>query len=290
MTKAKARDPTEEKRKEKAYIMWLQAGGINSPKGTLNKIANVLGVTAGTVRGWKSKDNWNSKCNVATNVPVVKDDVAKEENNKIENSNIVKANEMYLAGTSANKIAKVLDVNTSTICRWISKYKWKETRERLLIKITDKLFNKHKRERLKERENSYRYAGLIRTLAIQKLTGKEYTVGEDGQKTLLPRLKGKALAAEINALAMTMKLIEDTNNFQDRMLGINNMDSLLAGIVDEYNRNITKNFDEKKLVLSTELKILELENKYNDGDSGNQNNNLDDYDKKLDEWTEEAWK
>lgn len=290
MTKAKARDPTEEKRKEKAYIMWLQAGGINSPKGTLNKIANVLGVTAGTVRGWKSKDNWNSKCNVATNVPVVKDDVAKEENNKIENSNIVKANEMYLAGTSANKIAKVLDVNTSTICRWISKYKWKETRERLLIKVTDKLFNKHKRERLKERENSYRYAGLIRTLAIQKLTGKEYAVGEDGQKTLLPRLKGKALAAEINALAMTMKLIEDTNNFQDRMLGINNMDSLLAGIVDEYNRNITKNFDEKKLVLSTELKILELENKYNDGDNGNQNNDLDDYDKKLDEWTEEAWK
>lgn len=290
MTKARARDPTEEKRKEKAYIMWLQAGGVKSPKGTLNKIANVLGVTAGTVRGWKSKDNWNSKCNVATNVPVVEGDVATEENNKIENSNIVKANEMYLAGTSANKIAKVLDVNTSTICRWISKYKWKETRERLLIKVTDKLFNKHKRERLKERENSYRYAGLIRTLAIQKLTGKEYAVGEDGQKTLLPRLKGKALAAEINALAMTMKLIEDTNNFQDRMLGINNMDSLLAGIVDEYNRNITKNFDEKKLVLSTELKILELENKYNDGDSGNQNNDLDDYDKKLDEWTEEAWK
>lgn len=35
----------------------VTAGGIKSPKGTLNKIAKVLG-DFGTVRGWKSKDNW----------------------------------------------------------------------------------------------------------------------------------------------------------------------------------------------------------------------------------------
>ena len=146
----RARDPTEEKRKEKAYVMWLQAGGIKSPKGTLNKIAKVLGVTSGTVRGWKSKDNWESKCNVANVATVVIDDVATDKKNEIENSNIIKANEMYLAGASANKIAKTIQVNTSTVCRWISRYKWKETRERLLIKVTDKLFEKHKRERFKE--------------------------------------------------------------------------------------------------------------------------------------------
>lgn len=286
----RARDPTEEKRKEKAYVMWLQAGGIKSPKGTLNKIAKVLGVTSGTVRGWKSKDNWESKCNVANVATVVIDDVATDKKNEIENSNIIKANEMYLAGASANKIAKTIQVNTSTVCRWISRYKWKETRERLLIKVTDKLFEKHKRERFKERESSYKYAGLIRMLAIQKLTGKEYAVGENGEKTLLPRLKGKSLAAEMSALTMAMKLIEDTNNFQDRILGIKNMDNLLTDITNEYKDNIKQIFEEKKLILSTDLKILELEHKYSDGENEGENTNSENYEKELDEWTEEAWK
>ena len=270
--------------------MWLQAGGIKSPKGTLNKIAKVLGVTSGTVRGWKSKDNWESKCNVANVATVVIDDVATDKKNEIENSNIIKANEMYLAGASANKIAKTIQVNTSTVCRWISRYKWKETRERLLIKVTDKLFEKHKRERFKERESSYKYAGLIRMLAIQKLTGKEYAVGENGEKVLLPRLKGKSLAAEMNALSIAMKLIEDTNNFQDRMLGIKNIDNLLTDITNEYNENIKQIFEEKKLILSTDLKILELEHKYSDGENEDGNTDLEKYEKELDEWTEEAWK
>ena len=68
---------------------------------------------------------------------------------------------MYLAGASANKIAKTIQVNTSTVCRWISRYKWKETRERLLIKVTDKLFEKHKRERFKERESSTNMLDLL---------------------------------------------------------------------------------------------------------------------------------
>lgn len=286
---SRARDPTDETRKEKAFVMWLQAGGVKAPKGTLNKIAKVLGVTSGTVRGWKSKENWENKCNVADVATVVIEDVATKKKKEVENTNIIKANEMYLAGASANKIAKTIQVNTSTVCRWISRYKWKETRERLLIKVTDELFKKHKRERFKERESSYRYAGLIRMLAIQKLTGKEYSIGEDGEKVLLPKLKGKVLAAEMSALTMAMKLIEDTNNFQDRILGIKNMDNLLTDITNEYKDNIKQIFEEKKLVLSTDLKILELEHKYSDCDGNNGNTDLEDLEKELDEWTEEAW-
>ena len=286
----RAREPTEEKNKEKAFIMWLQLGGNNSPKGTLTKIAKALGVSSGTVRGWKSREKWDSKCNVANSTTVTLGDVVESQKENNKKHNIIKANEMYLAGTNANKIAKELGVNASTVCRWISRYKWKETRERLLIKVTDILFNKYKKERLKERESSYKYAGLIRALAIQKITGKEYSIGEDGEKKLIPRMRGKYLAAEISALTMAMKLIEDTNNFQDRMLGINNMDNLLANIVDEYNRNIDKEFETKKFILSSELKLLEIENKYNNGDNEDQKDNSEDYDITLDEWTKEAWK
>ena len=94
----------------------------------------------------------------------------------------------------------------------------------------------------------------------------------------------------MSALTMAMKLIEDTNNFQDRILGIKNMDNLLTDITNEYKDNIKQIFEEKKLILSTDLKILELEHKYSDGENEGENTDLENYEKELDEWTEEAWK
>jgi len=52
---AKPRDP----RREKAFGLWKASNGAVD----LVEIAKCLGVSPGTVRGWKSKDNWNAKMN-----------------------------------------------------------------------------------------------------------------------------------------------------------------------------------------------------------------------------------
>ena len=58
----KAREPTMNKnQKEKAFALWLEEGGINAPRGTLNKIAKALNVTDGTVRGWKNREKWDER-------------------------------------------------------------------------------------------------------------------------------------------------------------------------------------------------------------------------------------
>ncbi|MGQ7277760.1 terminase small subunit [Brevibacillus thermoruber] len=54
---ARARDPN----RDKAFEIWKQAGGEIK----LKKIADQLGVSEGTVRGWKAKDRWDERLNGA---------------------------------------------------------------------------------------------------------------------------------------------------------------------------------------------------------------------------------
>ena len=264
----KTREPTTNKnQKEKAFALWLEQGGINAPRGTLNKIAKALNVTDGTVRGWKNKEKWyeratgkaetvkkNSKI-VATKKKKVKkivkssnenDNVATEKTEDRPKERILEANDMFLKGKSATDIAKKLNVSVSTVTRWRTKYKWVETRERLLIKVTDKLYEKYKRERLKERESSYKFAGLIRSMTMQKLTGKEFIV-KDGEKIYLPKLSGKMLAAELSAMSLAIKVLEDTNKYQDNLLGIKDMPSLMTDITESYKFEKRQEIEKEKI-------------------------------------------
>ncbi|MGG3884339.1 terminase small subunit [Brevibacillus panacihumi] len=52
---ARARDPN----RNKAFEMWKQAGGEIK----LKDIADQLGISEGTVRGWKNKDKWDAQLN-----------------------------------------------------------------------------------------------------------------------------------------------------------------------------------------------------------------------------------
>lgn len=52
-----ARDPNI----EKAYKLWIEAGGNNSSKGILESIAEKLGKTPATIRSWKSRYKWGKE-------------------------------------------------------------------------------------------------------------------------------------------------------------------------------------------------------------------------------------
>jgi phage terminase small subunit len=52
---ARARDP----KRDQAYELWKQSGGTAK----LKDIADQLGVSEGTVRGWKKKDQWEERLN-----------------------------------------------------------------------------------------------------------------------------------------------------------------------------------------------------------------------------------
>lgn len=52
---ARKRDP----RRDEAFLIYEKNGG----KIALVKIANILGLPPGTIRGWRSKDRWDEKLN-----------------------------------------------------------------------------------------------------------------------------------------------------------------------------------------------------------------------------------
>lgn len=258
---AKAREPTRNKKqKEKAFALWIELGGNNAPRGTLSKIAKSLNVTDGTVRGWKNKEKWEEKStqntvnfeNVATKdkkkekVIKNKKNVATEEGKNNSNVKIIEANDMFLHGKSATEIAKKINVSISTVTRWRTKYKWVEEKERLILKVTNKLYQKYKKERFKERESSYKHAALIRIMTMQKLTGKEFVV-RGQEKEYLPRLTGKALAAEISAMSLAVKVLEDTNKYQDSLLGIKEITSLMNDIVENYKFETRQEIEREKI-------------------------------------------
>ena len=58
--------------RDRAYVLWLKAGGSKAPKGTLIKIAKELNVTDGTIRKWKLCDEWESLEKTGSNVLIKK--------------------------------------------------------------------------------------------------------------------------------------------------------------------------------------------------------------------------
>ena len=50
---SRARDPT----RDKAYVLWLKAGGSKAKRGILNSIAEELKINVSLLRKWKCIDN-----------------------------------------------------------------------------------------------------------------------------------------------------------------------------------------------------------------------------------------
>ncbi len=65
---ARGRDPA----RDKAKLLWLNAGGERAPKGILKDIALELGKSDNQIRKWKNLDNWGSGNKTKSNSNVTK--------------------------------------------------------------------------------------------------------------------------------------------------------------------------------------------------------------------------
>ncbi|MGG2922979.1 DNA translocase FtsK [Brevibacillus parabrevis] len=68
---ARARDPN----RDKAYEIWEQANGEIK----LKNIADRLGISEGTIRGWKNKDKWSLSVDKLQEPPVIEDEPEADE-------------------------------------------------------------------------------------------------------------------------------------------------------------------------------------------------------------------
>lgn len=236
---ARSRDPT----RDKAYVLWLKAGGSKSKRGILNNIAKDLGINVSLLRKWKCIDNWeekekrkSDKSNITyiTDKSIPKDEVEFSENKQ----KYVKAEAMYVAGCSNQDIAQTLNIKIGTVNTWSSRYDWLNKRMEVQLKVMDILYEKVIEKRVADIEKIYGYVDIIRNLIMTCIVNKEKSIKEK--------------ATEISALSGALKVIEDSNRFQNRLIGLS--DNPISLITREYEVKANKN---SELSTNEENKVIE---------------------------------
>lgn len=249
---SRTRDPT----RQEAYVLWLKYGGKKAPKGTLAKIAKELGTSDVLIRKWKLIDSWENPKKKKTTVTKgnkknvtsskKKGTVTGDEKIPIQ----LKAKEMYLAGTSNSEIQTQLNIKRTTLDNWIRRYHWLKEKEDIYIKIQDELQEKLIEKRKSEIEVSYKYVSILRDLTMAKILGQEKDGDKkelDGSPKYKEKLKGKELSAELNALSNAMKIIEESNTFQNKILGLTDHQIIATSIMKEYEFEIKAIIEREKI-------------------------------------------
>lgn len=249
--------------RDRAYVLWLKAGGSKAPKGTLIKIAKELNVTDGAIRKWKLCDEWESLEKTGSNVLIKK----KNGTERKELSQKDKAKEMYLYGVPNKEICQETGVKPETLSTWVTRYSWLKERENIYIKIQDEMYKKLIDQRKEEINKTYTYVGIIRDMTMAKVLEQEIDKETQQYKK---QLRGKELAAEMSALNTALKTIEDSLKIQNRLLGIPDGETLGTSITREFEIQLRADLERQKIIVE-KTKVT--------GDADNQNEIMEYLDK-----------
>lgn len=222
----RSRDPT----RDKAYVLWIKAGGSKAKRGILNSIAKELEINVSLLRKWKCIDEWEAKekrKGNKSNITHIIDKSITKENPELseKKQNFIKAEAMYMAGSSNQEISQTLNIKIGTVNTWSSRYDWLNKRMEIQLKVMDLLYEKVINKRIDDIEKVYEYVDIIRKLIMNCIISKEKSI--------------KDKATEISALSGALKVIEDSNRIQNRLIGLS--DNPLNLIVKEREININKN-------------------------------------------------
>lgn len=208
--------------KDKAKKMWEKAGGNNAEKGTLNNIAEKLGVTAAVIRSWKSRYNWGDN---APKIPKVTNRNKKKE----------QAKAMIVSGDSIKEVAEKTGIPEGTLYVWSSKYELQEKRLRNLLKFKEdniSIIMENKRRRLQ--------AVTKATFILSEIVDRHT---DDKGELYIP---GKFLDD-----------LKKTQEIEDMILGIDRVDDIInKSIINDINLK-KHEMDKQKLNLSTKEKLEE---------------------------------
>ena len=202
---ARIRDPA----RDKAFELWKEAGGEKASKGVLKEIADKLGLSEGTVRGWKAKDKWN--------VPIKKGVERSEKNMERSNKKnlINQAKSMVVSGATIKEAADQTGLKESTLKNYAAKENWMELQEKFLKKVYGKLQEEKGEEHIKRRIESIDYLNYVQKRTLATITQKK-----EGEKNT--GLSGKDIES-IKAYETVANIIMKTIKGQSELLGIPDM-------------------------------------------------------------------
>ncbi|MGO0058635.1 phage terminase small subunit-related protein [Brevibacillus fluminis] len=254
---ARARDPS----REKAFEIWKQYGGNIK----LKEIADKLGISEGTVRGWKNKDDWEGQLNGtfqlnARNVPKLKERSNGTERNA-DDISWLEIEKEYVTDIrrkpcTLKSLSEKFSIPIQTVKEYAARNDWTAKRDRhrttVLQKTTEKTAElistdiakataRHLRvsekllavieEALGDEKQFFKYVEKIRT---------GYGPGEFDEKVEVEVLDALNEAKLLNTVAAMEKL----QKMQRQVLGI--MDEKDRRKLELEERQLSENDDEEQ--------------------------------------------
>ena len=162
---AKIRDPA----REKAYLLWKEAGGKKAPKGVLTDIAEKLNKNVSLIRKWKNIDEWEQTITNKNNSNVTD----KNGNITSKKKLIQKAKAIVINGGTLEEASTETNININTLKTYSAKEKWIDQQEKFMQKVYSDLQEKHGNEYIKHREDSLEMLKQLRSYSYAKLSKEQ---------------------------------------------------------------------------------------------------------------------
>lgn len=260
---ARIRDPA----RDKAFELWKEAGGEKAPKGILKKIADELGKSETLIRKWKNIDRWNNVGNISNDIP--KSNVTKSNGNVTNEKNKInwlKLENEYVTDITQKVTLKALskkyNISFNTVEDYSKKNNWKEKRKKYHGNVTEKI-----QEKLAD-ETSDVMADILNNI----------------NTALLQATEELHIHEEVNGFGQLISI--PTSTVRTAKLG--RLVKAITAMQKIENEKLQMQFEKEKFVINSELKRLELE--CNKTENGEIEEDTEEFDKDLKEWTDEVWK
>lgn len=186
---AKIRDPA----REKAYLLWKEAGGKKAPKGVLTDIAEKLNKNVSLIRKWKNIDEWEQTITNKNNSNVTD----KNGNVTSKKKLIQKAKAIVINGGTLEEAADRTGLNESTLKNYSAKEKWIDQQEKFMQKVYGELQREFGELHIQDKRNAIKYIHNSISEVLMKenqkiLDMKEIALKKETMDFILKSLKGQS--------------------------------------------------------------------------------------------------
>ena len=216
---ANIRDPA----RDRAYILWKEAGGKKAPKGILKEIAEILNKSVSLIRKWKNLDEWEKNITNKSNGNITNGN--GNVNNK--KKQIAKAKAMVISGSTIKEASEKTGVSESALQNYSAKEKWIDQQEKFMQEVYKEVQEFYTKQHIEDRKLSVTLLHnlMVRTFSEEKqgtVNIKEIALRESIANLFIKSIKGQSDILGIPEMKMYIRQDKEDKEekIKDRTINI----------------------------------------------------------------------
>lgn len=215
---AKIRDPA----RDRAYILWKEAGGKKAPKGILKEIAEILNKSVSLIRKWKNLDEWEKNITNKSNGNITNGN--GNANNK--KKQIAKAKAMVISGSTIKEASEKTGVSESALQNYSAKEKWIDQQEKFMQEVYKEIQEFYTKQHIEDRKLSVTLLHnlMVKTFSEEKqgtINAKEVALRESIANLFIKSIKGQSDILGIPEMKMYIR--QDKEDKEENKTSITNI-------------------------------------------------------------------